>query len=159
METYSWVFTVASFVFTKNCKQSKWLYLAKKVTDDQYTHYITWISNAFCNERTKLERGHVIWLPLYTFLKRKTTKREADQGWRLEERLTAKDWEFCSMMELPGLLPDCMKYFWKLEEMYTEEGWILQSGAAAVEGCMELPQQIKKGTALWPSDSSSGNLS
>ena len=35
----------------------------------------------------------------------------------------------------------------------------MQTGAAAVECCMEIPQKIKNGTALGPSDSTSGNSS
>ena len=35
----------------------------------------------------------------------------------------------------------------------------MQTGAATVESSMELPQKIKNGTALWPSDSTSRNLS
>ena len=34
----------------------------------------------------------------------------------------------------------------------------MQTGAATVESSMELPQKIKNGTALWPSDSTSENL-
>ena len=33
----------------------------------------------------------------------------------------------------------------------------MQTGAATVESSMEIPHKIKNGTALWPSDSSSGN--
>ena len=32
-------------------------------------------------------------------------------------------------------------------------------GAATVESSMEISQKIKNGTALWPNDSTSGNLS
>ena len=35
----------------------------------------------------------------------------------------------------------------------------MQTGAAAVETSVEFPQNIKNGTALWPSDSTSGNIS
>ena len=35
----------------------------------------------------------------------------------------------------------------------------MQIGAATVESSMELPQKIKDGTAFWPSDSTSGNIS
>ena len=35
----------------------------------------------------------------------------------------------------------------------------MQTGAATVERSMEVPQKIKNGTALWPSDSTSGNSS
>ena len=35
----------------------------------------------------------------------------------------------------------------------------MQIGAAIVESSMELPQKIKDGTAFWPSDSTSGNIS
>ena len=35
----------------------------------------------------------------------------------------------------------------------------MQIGAATVESGMELPEKIKNGTALWPSNSTSGNLS
>ena len=35
----------------------------------------------------------------------------------------------------------------------------VQIGAATVENNMDIPQKIKNGTALFPSDSSSGNLS
>ena len=35
----------------------------------------------------------------------------------------------------------------------------MKIGTATVESSMELPQKIKHGTALWPSDSTSGNLS
>ena len=34
----------------------------------------------------------------------------------------------------------------------------MQIGAATVESSLELPQKIKNGTALKPSDSTSGNL-
>ena len=34
----------------------------------------------------------------------------------------------------------------------------MQTGAATVESSMKLPQKIKNGTALWPCDSTSGNL-
>ena len=34
----------------------------------------------------------------------------------------------------------------------------IQTGAATVESSLELPQKIKNGTALKPSDSTSGNL-
>ena len=34
-----------------------------------------------------------------------------------------------------------------------------QTGVATVESSMEFPQKIKNGTALWPSDSTSGNSS
>ena len=34
----------------------------------------------------------------------------------------------------------------------------MQTGAATVENSMEIPQKIKNGTALWPTDSISGNL-
>ena len=34
----------------------------------------------------------------------------------------------------------------------------MQSGAATVESSMERPQKIKNLTALWPSDSTSGNM-
>ena len=38
--------------------------------------------------------------------------------------------------------------------------WVgMQTGAAPVESNMEFPQKIKNGTALWPSDSTSGNSS
>ena len=35
----------------------------------------------------------------------------------------------------------------------------MQTGAATVEISMEIPQKIKNGTAFWPSDPTSGNLS
>ena len=35
----------------------------------------------------------------------------------------------------------------------------MQTGATAVENSMEIPQKIKNGIALWPSNSTSGNLS
>ena len=35
----------------------------------------------------------------------------------------------------------------------------MQTDAATVESSMELPQKIKNGTALWPSDSTSENIS
>ena len=35
----------------------------------------------------------------------------------------------------------------------------MQIGAATVESSMEIPQKIKNGTALWPSDSTSESLS
>ena len=35
----------------------------------------------------------------------------------------------------------------------------MQTGTATVESSMELPQKIKSGTALWSSDSTSGNMS
>ena len=35
----------------------------------------------------------------------------------------------------------------------------MQIGAATVESSMEIPQKIKNGTALWPRNSTSGNLS
>ena len=35
----------------------------------------------------------------------------------------------------------------------------MQTGAATVESSMEIPQKIKNGAALWPSDSTPGNLS
>ena len=35
----------------------------------------------------------------------------------------------------------------------------MQIGTATVENSMELPQKIKIGTALWPRDSTSGNIS
>ena len=35
----------------------------------------------------------------------------------------------------------------------------MQTGAATVENCMEFPKKIKSGTAFWPSDSTSGNIS
>ena len=35
----------------------------------------------------------------------------------------------------------------------------MQIGAATVESSMELPQKIKKGTALWPCNSTSGPIS
>ena len=34
----------------------------------------------------------------------------------------------------------------------------MQIGAATVESSMEIPQKIKNGTAFWPSNSTSGNL-
>ena len=34
----------------------------------------------------------------------------------------------------------------------------MQTGAATVENSIEIPQNIKNGTALWPSDSTSGNI-
>ena len=34
----------------------------------------------------------------------------------------------------------------------------MQIGAATVESGMQIPQKIKTETALWPSDSTSGNL-
>ena len=34
----------------------------------------------------------------------------------------------------------------------------MQTGAATVENSMEFPQKIKSGTALWPSDPTSGNV-
>ena len=35
----------------------------------------------------------------------------------------------------------------------------MQTDAATVESSMELPQKIRNGIALWPSDSTSGNIS
>ena len=35
----------------------------------------------------------------------------------------------------------------------------MQTGAATVESSMKIPQKIRNGTALWPSNSTSGNLS
>ena len=35
----------------------------------------------------------------------------------------------------------------------------MQTRAASVENSMELPQKIKNGTVLWPSNSASGNVS
>ena len=35
----------------------------------------------------------------------------------------------------------------------------MQTGTAAVEKGMEIPQKIKNVSAFWPSDSTSGNLS
>ena len=35
----------------------------------------------------------------------------------------------------------------------------MQIGAATVESSVELPQKIRNGTVLWPSDSTSGNIS
>ena len=35
----------------------------------------------------------------------------------------------------------------------------MQIGSATIESSMEIPQEIKNGTALWPSDATSGNLS
>ena len=35
----------------------------------------------------------------------------------------------------------------------------MQTGAATVENSMEFPQKTKNGTAFWPGDSTSGNLS
>ena len=35
----------------------------------------------------------------------------------------------------------------------------MQTGAASVESSMEIPQKIKNGTTLWPSDLTSGNMS
>ena len=35
----------------------------------------------------------------------------------------------------------------------------MQTGAATIESSVELPQKIKNGNALWPSDYTSGNLS
>ena len=35
----------------------------------------------------------------------------------------------------------------------------MQTGAETVENSMEFPQKIKNGTALWPSDSTAGNIS
>ena len=35
----------------------------------------------------------------------------------------------------------------------------MQTGAATVENCMQLPQKMKNGSAFWPSDSTSGNIS
>ena len=35
----------------------------------------------------------------------------------------------------------------------------MQIGAATVESSMEFPQKIKNGTALWPIDSTAGNIS
>ena len=35
----------------------------------------------------------------------------------------------------------------------------MQTGAATVENSMEFPQKIKNGTAFWPSNSTSGNIS
>ena len=39
--------------------------------------------------------------------------------------------------------------------------WVvgMQTGAATVESSMKIPQKIRNGTALWPSNSTSGNLS
>ena len=35
----------------------------------------------------------------------------------------------------------------------------MQTGADTVENSMEFPQKIKNGTALWPIDSTAGNIS
>ena len=35
----------------------------------------------------------------------------------------------------------------------------MQTGAATVESSMEIPQKIKNGSAFWPSDPTSGNIS
>ena len=35
----------------------------------------------------------------------------------------------------------------------------MKIGAATVESSMEIPQKIKKGSAFWPSDPTSGNIS
>ena len=35
----------------------------------------------------------------------------------------------------------------------------MQTGAATMESIVKLPQKIKNGTALWPTDSTSGNVS
>ena len=35
----------------------------------------------------------------------------------------------------------------------------MQTGAATLENSMEIPQEIKNGTAFWPSDPTSGNIS
>ena len=35
----------------------------------------------------------------------------------------------------------------------------MQFGAATMESSMEIPQEIKNGTAFWPSDPTSGNIS
>ena len=35
----------------------------------------------------------------------------------------------------------------------------MQTGAATVENSVEVPQKTKDGTAFWPSDSTSGNIS
>ena len=34
----------------------------------------------------------------------------------------------------------------------------MQTGAATVETSMEIPQKIKKGSAFWPNDPTSGNI-
>ena len=34
----------------------------------------------------------------------------------------------------------------------------MQIGAATVESSMEVPQKIKNGTALWPNNSTAGNM-
>ena len=35
----------------------------------------------------------------------------------------------------------------------------MQTGPATVESCIELPQKVKNGSAFWPSDPTSGNIS
>ena len=46
---------------------------------------------------------------------------------------------------------------WRKGKAFALLVWV-QTGAATVENSMELPQKIKNGIALWPTDSPSGNL-